>query len=252
MRYSTTLLPLVAVASAIVIPDEATAKQLVLEAEHKVEKTVSSWWDNLPTGDDVLSSAEDILDDTLDAAERQAGKLSDLLRKIESDANSEISDFFSSSFDPATSGHGHHGHHGPPHKTNLTIYESIKASNYTKKFAALVDDFPDLVEKLNSTTGGNVTAFIPSDRAFEKIPHHGKDHKPPKEFIEKILEYHVLPGLYPAGRVLAHHTLPTALEEEELGGRPQRIRVSKGFFSVKLNFYSKVIFPNLVCPLSRI
>lgn len=245
MRYSTTLLPLVAVANAVVIPDEATAKQLVLEAEHKVEKTVSSWWDSLPTGDDVFSSTEDILDDTLDAAERQAGKLSDLLRKIESDANSEISDFFSSSFDPTTSGHGHHGHHGPPHKTNLTIYESIKASNYTKKFAALVDDFPDLVEKLNSTTGGNVTAFIPSDRAFEKIPHHGKDHKPPKEFIEKILEYHVLPGLYPAGRVLAHHTLPTALEEEELGGRPQRIRVSKGFFSVKLNFYSKVIFPNL-------
>ncbi|KAI1764397.1 FAS1 domain-containing protein [Hypoxylon sp. FL1150] len=248
MRYSTALLPLVAVASAVVIPDEATAKQLVLEAEHKAEKTESSWWDILPTGDDVLSSAEDLLADTLDAAERQAGKLNDLLRKIEVDASSEISDFFSSS-EPSVSGghghHGHHGHHGPPHKTNLTIYESIKASNYTKKFAALVDDFPDLVKKLNSTKDGNVTAFVPSDRAFEKIPHHGKDHKPPKEFVEKIIEYHILPGLYPAGRVLARHTLPTALKEEELGGRPQRIRVSKGFFSLKLNFYSKIIFPNL-------
>ncbi|OTB01813.1 hypothetical protein M426DRAFT_42495, partial [Hypoxylon sp. CI-4A] len=126
-----------------------------------------------------------------------------------------------------------------------TVYQSIKASNYTTKFSKLVDEYPDLVEKLNSTSA-NVTLFVPTDHAFEKIPDHHKDHKPPKEFIEKILEYHVLPGFYPAGRVLAHHTLPTALEEEQLGGRPQRVRVSVGLLGLKLNFYSKIVYANLI------
>ncbi|KAI4863503.1 FAS1 domain-containing protein [Hypoxylon rubiginosum] len=240
MRYSTTLLPLVAAAAAVVIPDEATAKQLVLEAEQQAEKTASSAWDNLPTSDDILLSGKDALDDTLDAAERQAGKLNSMLRKIEVDTESGISDFFSD----LTSGYGGPHHHGPPHSTNLTIYQSIHASNYTTKFASLVDDYPDLVEKLNSTSAGNVTAFIPSDRAFKK--HMAEfDHKPPKEFIEKIIQYHILAGLYPAGRVLAHNTLPTALEEEALGGRPQRLRIHLSLFGLKLNGYSKVIFANL-------
>ncbi|XXH02786.1 hypothetical protein Hte_009172 [Hypoxylon texense] len=243
MRYPTTLLPLVAAAAAVVIPDEATAKQLVLEAEQHAEKTASSAWDNIPTGDEILSSAKDALDDTLGAAEKQVGELNSMLRKIEVDTESGISDFFSD----LTGGGPHHGHrHGPPHSTNLTIYESIHASNYTQKFAALVDDYPDLVEKLNSTSAGNVTAFVPSDRAFKKkMVEFDLDHKPPKEFIEKIIQYHILPGLYPAGRVLAHNTLPTALEEEALGGRPQRLRVHLSLFGLSLNGYSKVIFPNL-------
>lgn len=241
MRYSTALLPLVATATAIVIPDDATAKQLIFETKQKAEKTVSSWWDNLPTVDDIFSSVE-----------KQASKLGSLVPDVEYDI-SELPDFLSpsdySSSSSSSSKPPGHGHHWPPRSTNLTIYEAIQASNYTKKFAALVDDFPDIVQKLNSTSAGNVTALIPTDHAFEKIPHHGKGHKghkPPKEFIEKILEYHVLPGLYPAGRVLAHHTLPTALEEEALGGRPQRVRVSVGLFGLKLNFYSKVVFANLV------
>ncbi|KAI0172664.1 FAS1 domain-containing protein [Hypoxylon sp. FL1284] len=240
MRYSTTLLPLVAAATAVVIPDEATAKQLVFEAEKQTKETVSSWWESLPDGHDILSPAEDVLQDTLDTVEKQTDWLGDLLSKAETDdVESDMSDFLSPS-DLTSGGH----RHGPPHSTNLTIYQSIKASNYTKKFAALVDGFPDLVDKLNSTSAGNVTAFVPSDRAFDKIP-GGHHHKPPKELVEKIIEYHVLPGLYPAGRVLARSTLPTALKADRLGGRPQRLRVSVGLFGVKLNFYSKVIFPNL-------
>ncbi|KAI1379029.1 FAS1 domain-containing protein [Hypoxylon crocopeplum] len=245
MRYSTALLPLAATVSAVVIPDEATAKQLVLEAEQQAEKTVSSWWDILPSVNGLLSSAESTLDKARDAVEQQADKLSDLLPKFDV----EISDFLSPSYyisngdgdgDTSTSLHHVHG-------TNLTVYQSIHASNYSKKFAALVDDFPDLVDKLNATDSGNVTVFVPTDKAFAKIPDHhkGKGKKPPKEFVEKILQYHVLPGFYPAGRVLAHHTLPTALEEAELGGRPQRLRVSVGLFGVKLNFYSKIVFANL-------
>ncbi|KAL7621552.1 hypothetical protein AAE478_008877 [Parahypoxylon ruwenzoriense] len=237
MRFSTVaLLPFAGAATAIVIPDDTTAEQLVVEAE------LSAWWDKVPASalHDFFSSAEDTLDTAVDAFKGQASKLNSLLPKLDSKIGSEITNFlFPSDY---TTKPGESGHHGG--KTNLTVYQSIHASNYTKKFAALVDEFPDLVEKLNSTSA-NVTIFVPTDKAFEKIPHH-KDRKPSKELLEKIIQYHIVPGFYPAGRVLAHHTLPTALEEEALGGRPQRLRVSVGLFGVRLNFYSRVIVANLL------
>ncbi|OTB15358.1 hypothetical protein K445DRAFT_376280 [Daldinia sp. EC12] len=239
MRYSTALLPLVATAAAFVVPDEATAEQLVLDTEQQAAKPVSSWWDRVHSLNDFLSSAESTFETALDALEKQASKLSSSLPKVEFDIGSDITDFLPPS-EYSVLGHGH----GHGHVTNLTVYQTIKASNYTKKFAALVDDHPDLVKQLNSTST-NVTVFIPIDSAFEKIPHHDKDHKPPKEFLEKLVKYHVVPDFYPAGRVLAHHTIPTALEEEALGGRPQRLRVSVGLFGVKLNFFSKIAYANL-------
>lgn len=115
-------------------------------------------------------------------------------------------------------------------------------SNYTKKFAKLVDDFPDIVQLLNSTKA-NHTLFAPIDKAFDKIPEHHQ--KPSKEFLEKILEYHIVPGFYPAGRVLAGHTLPTLLKEEALAGRRQRLRVHLSLFGLRINFYSKVIVADM-------
>ncbi|KAI0013790.1 FAS1 domain-containing protein [Xylariaceae sp. FL0662B] len=243
MRY-TSLLPLLASATSVVIPDEHTAQNLVLNPDEQAVNRLSSWRDKLPTLDSLHSSAEDTLNGGLDAFERHVGKLGHLSPKIDLETDDELRTDFLSPLDqtntPSVECRGHHG------STNLTVYESIKASNFTKKFAALIDDYPDIVKKLNSTSA-NVTAFIPIDRAFDKIPDHHKEHKPPREVVERILEYHILPGSYPAGRVLAHHTLPTALEEEHLGGRPQRLRVSVGLFGVKLNFYSKLIVANLHC-----
>lgn len=230
MRY-TALFPLAAAATAFVIPDEATAKELFIETEQKAEETLSSWWDRVPSVEDVRSYAEETLDDAYDAFEREASKL----------IESELSGFVSPSDyeKPGRGGHGRHGHH---RGENLTVYQVIHATNFTKKFAALVDEYPEIVKTLNSTDA-NITAFVPTDKAFEKIPDHHK--KPPKEFIERILEYHVVPGYYPAGRVLAQHTLPTLLKEEELGDRPQRLRVSIGIFGAHLNFYSKVVGMNM-------
>ncbi|KAI1417298.1 FAS1 domain-containing protein [Hypoxylon sp. FL1857] len=237
MRHPTALLPLVATATAIVIPDETTAQQLVLEAEQEVQKTVSSWGEHVfHSFEGLLSSVEDTLDTTLESLERQTNELRDgILDEINVDDGSDVTDFLSNYLDKS--------HHGQA--SNLTVYQSIKSSNYTSKFAKLVDDFPDLVDQLNSTSA-NVTVFVPTNHAFEKIPDHHKDHKPPKEFIEKILKYHIVPGFYPAGRVLAHHTLPTAYEEEELGDRPQRLRVRVSLFGARVNFYSKVVWANLI------
>lgn len=237
MRY-TTLLPFAAAATAFVIPDEATAQTLVLETETSHDEG-SSWWAGVPSVDDLRSSLEDTFSSAVDAFDASAKSLADALP----DMDFEIPDFLPSSTWERP-GKGHHGspiHHGT---TNLTVYQAIQKSNYTTKFAKLIDEYPDIVKALNSTEF-NVTAFVPTDKAFEKIP---EDHKKPsKEFIEKVLQYHFVPGLYTAGRVLFSHTLPTALEEEALGGKAQRLRVSVGLFGLRINFYSKVVVANLVC-----
>ncbi|KAI5925806.1 Fasciclin domain-containing protein [Camillea tinctor] len=239
MRY-TSLIPFVAAATAVVIPDEATANQLALEpkqqqnTETQKSPYLSSWWGDLPSAiDDVRNAPDENFAEALDFFESQLSEASDALSEFDL-------------LPPTEHDSGDGGHHHPPpghHRAlNLTVYQVIKASNITKRFAALVDEFPDIVESLNSTKA-NYTLFVPFDKAFEKIPHHG-DHKPPKEFLEKIVKYHILPGTFPAGRALAHRTLPTALESEALGGRPQRLRVSLGLFGVKLNFRSAVKFIN--------
>ncbi|KAI0143759.1 FAS1 domain-containing protein [Xylariaceae sp. FL1272] len=233
MRYST-LLPLVAAAAtAFVIPDEETAQQ-VFGVEDQSEKSSPKWWEGLH------SKAEEAFDLIGEHTHKLIEDLSevDVLGSIfDIETGIDEADIFG--FKPGNGHVGKPGHHGT---TNLTVYEAIQKSNFTKKFAKLVDEFPDIVDLLNSTSA-NVTAFVPIDKAFEKIPDHHK--KPPKEFLEAIIKYHVLPGFYPAGRVLASHTLPTALKSKALGDRPQRLRVSVGLFGLRVNFYSKVVVANL-------
>ncbi|KAK5626830.1 hypothetical protein RRF57_002545 [Xylaria bambusicola] len=216
MRYIDLLPVAASLATAIVLPDDATAQQLGLDLEKPSEKAEkAAWWDSVRSAPEAA----------FDFIDKKAHKLLDQVDSFfETD---EVEDVFGIT--------GLHGGHGP---YNLTIYQAINLSNYTKKFAALVNDFPDVVDLLNSTDT-NSTVFIPLDKAFEKVPDH--DHKPPKEFVEKVIEYHVLSGVYPAGRVLASHTLPTSLKSKFLGDRPQRLRASLSLFGLKLNFFSKVV-----------
>ncbi|KAI1259843.1 FAS1 domain-containing protein [Xylariaceae sp. FL1019] len=234
MRYST-LLPLVAAAAtAFVIPDEETAQQVFSSTEDQSEKSSPRWWEGLHT---KAEEAFDVIGEHTHKLIEDLSEVDVLSSIFEIDTGIDETDIFGHK--PHNGHRGKPGHHGT---TNLTVYEAIQASNFTKKFAKLVDEFPDIVDLLNSTSA-NVTAFVPIDKAFEKIPDHHK--KPPKEFLEAIIKYHVLPGYYPAGRVLASHTLPTALKSNALGDRPQRLRVSVGLFGLKVNFYSKVVMANL-------
>ncbi|KAF9639348.1 putative fasciclin domain family protein [Lasiodiplodia theobromae] len=129
--------------------------------------------------------------------------------------------------------------HPPRHKPNQTVYELIAKSKYTTKLAKLINDDAELVELLNGTTA-NFTVFAPTDKAFEKIPKH---KEPSKEFIKKLLLYHVSPDFYPAGRVLHTHTIPTLYKEPALGGDDfaQRLSVNIGFKGLTLNFYSRIV-----------
>lgn len=135
--------------------------------------------------------------------------------------------------------------HHPPHhqKPNQTVYELISKSKYTTKLAKLINDDPELVKVLNGTAA-NYTVFAPTDKAFEKIPKHGKE--PSEEFIKKLLLYHVSPDFYPAGRVLKTHTIPTLYKEPALGEDfAQRLSVNVGLRGLTLDFYSRIIAINI-------
>ncbi|KAH7123015.1 FAS1 domain-containing protein [Dactylonectria macrodidyma] len=127
-------------------------------------------------------------------------------------------------------------------QSNYTIYELLHKSNYTKEFYKLVKHHANVTKLLNDSDA-SYTLFVPIDKAFEHIP---EDHKKPSdEFVEDLLNYHVGLGEYPAGRILTTHTVPTALKEEQLGGKPQRLRTSVGLSGVRVNVYSKVVAVNI-------
>ncbi|KAE8143944.1 FAS1 domain-containing protein [Aspergillus pseudotamarii] len=135
-----------------------------------------------------------------------------------------------------------HSPHHPP--SDKTIYELITESKYTTILAKLIKEDKELVHLLNSTEA-NHTFFAPTDDAFKKIPHHD-DHKPPKELIRAVIKYYLVPGLWDARTVFHSHTLPTELESPALGDKlPQRLSVRAGWRGLTLNFYSRVVAPDI-------
>lgn len=233
------ILPLAAAASAFVVPDIETFSQLPVHGQQPHHDD-SSWQDWFPSVDSISSSVHDVVDSLSSGVEETfhavKGKLETELESIfDEDATSAVVEELDAADKPRRGGRHE--------KSNQTIYQLISQSKYTTKLAALVDEHEDIVQLLNSTEA-NYTLFAPIDSAFEHIP---KDKKPSKEFVESVLKYHVGLGLYPAGRVLVTHTLPTALDEPLLGNKPQRLRTSVGLLSgVRVNFYSKVVAVDIV------
>lgn len=280
----TTLLPLAALSTALVIPDEAINQQLIaIEAEQTAD-SVGSWFnDKLSSINDVAEQAKDIFEDVVEAGENAIdtamSTVYDVSTKAKNsfqchksmmafDANewleSGINAIEDMDLDFDIFEEGDHPHHPPPphhkrphhpphhkkphhgdHKPNLTVYELIAKSKYTTKLAKLINKYPNLVEALNGTAS-NFTVFAPTDKAFEKIPDHHKDIS--EELLYQILAYHISPDFYPAGRVLVSHTIPTMKKEEHLGGESQRLRVGLGLKGLAVNFYSRIVAINIVRP----
>jgi uncharacterized surface protein with fasciclin (FAS1) repeats len=207
--------------AAVFRPDQAPLSRNPQPAD--IDSPGSSMWEQLHRSKYNLASAWDEATDAVQTSLEHAA-----------DAVQAQWDEVASSF-----AGGHHGHEFP----EQTIYQVISESNYTTKFAKLVDEHPAVVKLLNSTSAGNYTLFVPIDSAFEHIPEHHK--KPSDEFVEKLLFYHIALGNYPAGRVLHSHTIPTALNETYLGGDAQRLRARLGLHGVKLNFYSTIVATNV-------
>lgn len=260
------LLPLAALGSAFVIVDESILNQVAVETK----ETSKSLLDKVPCKEDVVPYIDDTFEDAATFSESALDKAMDAISGASvfqchssmtafdprswldtatpSFGNPKVDAFEVLEFvekDPPKKPH-HPPHHKKPHhrKPNMTIYEMISKSKYTTKLAKLISEFGDLVDILNSTSH-NITLFAPTDAAFEKIPDHHK--KPPKQLIRNVLAYHVSPHFYPAGRVLASHTIPSAYNEKRLGGEAQRLRVGFGLFKgLSINFFSKVVAADIV------
>ncbi|KAI9842398.1 MAG: hypothetical protein M1838_003150 [Thelocarpon superellum] len=258
------LLPLAALATAFVIPDEQVLSQLEIETQQptysileevpskdelrkKVESTIA----------DVVSRSKNVLDHAFEAVVEAGQHAKDRFQCMESMTAFDPQAWLESSVEnnpfsgideewdhPHKRPHKgpHKGHRKPHHKTNLTVYQLIAESKYTTKLAALINEDEDLVKILNGTEA-NYTVFAPIDKAFEKLPHH--HHKPSKELIKKVLLYHVSPDFYPAGRVLISHTIPSAVKEATLGDQPQRLRLGLNLKGLTVNFFSRIIAVNI-------
>jgi len=275
------LLPLAALSTAFVIPDEQVMNELAIESH----KASNSLLDKLPSKDDILDGLKSVvdeaayasknaLDEAIEYATETTNSVSEKAHSKAFDAEAWLSSSLNGLFDEFGGGDHppHHGppdedrppHHGPPdhdhphhpphhgphhpghdHKPNMTIYQLITESKYTTKLAKLIKDDEELVKVLNGTAH-NYTIFAPSDRAFEKIPEHAP--KPSKEQIREVLLYHISPEFYPAGRVLRTHTIPTLHNESALGREPlpQRLSVNVGFRGLTVNFYSRIVAVNVV------
>ncbi|EXJ78735.1 hypothetical protein A1O1_09137 [Capronia coronata CBS 617.96] len=263
MRVVLSVLSAAAVASAFVIPDQATLEALSIQNQDVEQPKEHPFWDKAHQAENFW---EDLEEEFTKAANCAKHKFSEVVESVHDTAvkyGEQFQDAFAGEAWIDTADYDldlvdeppHHGppHHGPPgrhppgkkphhpphhHTPNETVYQLISKSKYTTKLAAVIDEFPDLVDLLNGTKA-NYTVFAPTDRAFEKIPKHAP--KPPKEFLKKLLTYHVSTEFYPAGRVLVSRTIPTALEAEYIGKVPQRISTQISLKGLTLNFYSRVV-----------
>lgn len=246
------LLPLAAIGTAFVIPDQEVFSSLAIEGTRASSE--SSWLDSVPSPHEAWEIAEDSISRTFNCAkntwENAVNHAEDYAVNIKDNFQEafagerwlESADYDTDLFDRPPHHGPHHPHepHHPPHhgKPNKTVYELINESKYTTELAKLINKNEELVTLLNGTTS-NFTVFAPIDSAFKKIP---DDHKEPsKEFIEKLLTYHVSPDFYPAGRVLVTRTIPTALGGEYLGGEPQRLSTQISLRGLTVNFYARIV-----------
>ena len=245
------ILPLAALSTAFVIPDEQVISQIAIESH----KSVESAFDKLPSKNQVVDKLEqslEKLEGTYDKAVKSSKHALDTAIEFAAEKGNDISQkvqqtgFDAGSWVESTTNIGSHGHHDKP---NQTVYELIISSKYTTKLAAAIDEYPDLVVLLQGTLA-NYTVFAPIDSAFEKIPKDAP--KPSKEALKKILLYHISPEFYPAGKVLVTHTVPTALTVDTVGIGPQRLSTNIGLRGLTVNFYSRIIAIDIVsyrpCP----
>ena len=250
MRGSQLLL-LAAVGTAFVIPDQEVFSSLAIE---NTRAPSNSWTNNLPSPDDAWETTEEsisatfnfaknIWDNAIKSAEDFAAHIGDDFQEaFGGESWLESADYDTDLLDrpphhrPHHPSRPHHPHHHE--KPNKTVYELINESKYSTKFAELINEDKELVKLLNGTTA-NFTVFAPIDSAFDKIPEHHKE--PSREFLKKLLTYHVSTDFYPAARVLVSRTIPTALGGEYLGDEPQRLSNQISLRGLTINFYARIV-----------
>ncbi len=160
-----TVLPLAALSTAFIIPDEQMMSQVAIESSN----APASAFDRLPSKEQLVNDFEDTFSKLVETSKNALDEAIDSVTEYSEDVYSKIHDtaFDAQSWldsadddfeDDGKHGkhgrhgrHGDHGHHGDCKKPNMTVYELIAKSKYTTKLAALINEYEDLVELLNGT-----------------------------------------------------------------------------------------------------
>lgn len=118
----------------------------------------------------------------------------------------------------------------------------ITENKQTSQLAELIKGHDDLVTLLNSS-GDNYTLLAPTNRALDWFLHH--EHEP--SYTKEFLRYHILPRQLDLRDVKYQQTLPTLLNQSELGkDMPQRLVVNKHGRRVLFNGVSEVVAGGIV------
>lgn len=174
------ILPLAALSTAFVIPDEQVMSQVAIESNRAPE----SFLEKIPSKDEVVKQFEDsfielietsknAFDDAIEYATETKEEVSDKAYETAYHVSSWLDSAagrvqelrvdvapFSEDDEEHHGGkgrkgrkgrNGRKGHHGHCKKPNKTVYELISQSKYTTKLAALINEYEDVVELLNGT-----------------------------------------------------------------------------------------------------
>ena len=168
------ILPLVALSTAFVIPDEQVMSQLAIESD----QTPESYLERIPSKDEAIKQLQNSFAELVDTSKNALDEAIEYVTETKEDVSDKayetayhVSSWLDSAADRvqelgedvvpfSEDDEEHHGgkgrkgrkgHHGHCKKPNMTVYELISKSKYTTKLAALINEYEDVVELLNGT-----------------------------------------------------------------------------------------------------
>ena len=170
----TQFLPLAALSTAFVIPDEQVMSQVAIESHQAAPE---SFLGKIPSKDEAVKQFEESFTKLIDTSKNDFDNAIEQVTETKKENLDQaygtayhVSSWLDSAADKlqevvedsafSTEDEGHHGrkgrkgrkgHHGHCKKPNLTVYELISKSKYTTKLAALINEYEDVVELLNGT-----------------------------------------------------------------------------------------------------
>ena len=180
------ILPVVALSTAFVIPDEQVMSQVAIESDPAPE----SFLEKLPSKDEAIKQFEDSFTKLIDTSKNAFDDAIEYATETKEDISDKayetayhVSSWLDSAADRVQElgedvvpfseddadrdggqgRKGRKGHHGHCKKPNLTVYELISKSKYTTKLAALISEYEDIVELLNGTAANYSLSSSQSD-----------------------------------------------------------------------------------------
>ena len=150
------ILPLVALSTAFVIPDEQVISQVAIESHSAPE----SAFEKLPSKEQAVTEFENTFSKLIDTSKGAFDEAIDYVTETGEEVYKKVHEkafdaqaWLESATDRVEDlgKHGKHGKHGHCKKPNMTVYELIAKSKYTTKLAALINEYEDLVMLLNGT-----------------------------------------------------------------------------------------------------